>query len=260
MTTAPTPLASSAPASTKAAKIGQIVYFSADHDQLGGMKRIDEDEPFAAIVACALNDRLVNILAIDHNGTTFAFQRVPLFQGDDRDDKKAPWHCDFDAPEPKKTVVISGAAGQPIPLGLDANVARLVQKGISLESVKLTFTVPDGNKYEFASEKAQTKQSFFANKKPQTLTVTPDQIALGALSDLTINVANPGDVSLAGTYAELGAPDRTGKIHTFTENVVVGPPAPEPKAAAKPAPIEPAPVSAMMPPPVSPAPAAQQAA
>lgn len=45
-------------------------------------------------LSAALVDRLINVLVLDHAGRTFAFESVPLFQGDDGDDKAAPFHCE----------------------------------------------------------------------------------------------------------------------------------------------------------------------
>ena len=58
------------------------------------------DELSAAIV-----DRLVNVLVIDHAAHTFALQGVPMFHGDDGDDKAALSHCEatyrkVEKPEP----------------------------------------------------------------------------------------------------------------------------------------------------------------
>lgn len=79
--------------------VGQTVYFYPDARERG-MKSNDYARPFAAIVADVLNDRLVNLLVIDHNATTFASQSVVLFQGDDEDDKDARCHCELKPPAP----------------------------------------------------------------------------------------------------------------------------------------------------------------
>jgi hypothetical protein len=81
----------------KIAAVGQIVYFYPDLKQARGMKSIDNTQPFAAIVASSdPNGRLVNIVAIDHKGSIFPCMAVPMFQGDEHDDKKARSHCEFD--------------------------------------------------------------------------------------------------------------------------------------------------------------------
>lgn len=82
-------------------EIGQIVYFYPDARERG-MKSNDYSRPFAAIVADVLSDRLVNLLVIDHNATTFASQSVALFQGDDQDDQMVRCHCEFEPPAPKE--------------------------------------------------------------------------------------------------------------------------------------------------------------
>ena len=98
----PTPAPTKRPAAgaTKAAAVGQPVWFYGDRKRALGMKSIDDSVPFAAFVASSTNDRLVNVLVVDHLGTTFALQDVPLFQGDDKDDLTAPSHCELNAPMP----------------------------------------------------------------------------------------------------------------------------------------------------------------
>jgi hypothetical protein len=65
-------------------------------------------------LSAVLVDRLVNVLVIDHMGGTFALRSVPLFQGDDKDDKEALAHCESSyrkvaKPAPKAT----GTAAAP---------------------------------------------------------------------------------------------------------------------------------------------------
>jgi hypothetical protein len=202
---------------------GQIVYYYADHKHASGMKSKDDDAPFAAMVAWPLSDRLVNLLVLDHNGTTFPLQSVPLFQGDDKDDKTAPSHCELKPPVPKEVVAVTGVVGQPILL----NLASTSKAGASLASVALRFTVPTGDTYTFVSTKAAVSQAFTAAIKPQTLTLTAAQITAGALSDLSITAANVGDVSLAVTATEqaavaaVGQPAVPAKTYKFIENVTV---------------------------------------
>jgi hypothetical protein len=50
--------------------IGQPVWYYAEHTRTKGMKSYDWDVPFAAVVAYAPSDRLVNLLVVDHDGTT----------------------------------------------------------------------------------------------------------------------------------------------------------------------------------------------
>lgn len=75
--------------------IGRIVWYFADHAATKGMKSTHPEEPFAAIVTAIHTDRLVNLLVFDHQGTTFAMQSVPLFQGDEDDDETAIAHCEW---------------------------------------------------------------------------------------------------------------------------------------------------------------------
>jgi hypothetical protein len=54
-----------------------------------GVGYVDGDE-----LSATLGDRLINVLVIDHTGRTFQMRDVPLFQGDDADDKTALAHCE----------------------------------------------------------------------------------------------------------------------------------------------------------------------
>ena len=89
--------------------LGQLVWYYRDRAHARGMKSVDDHEPFMAFVASVATDRLANLLVIDHLGTTFACQSVPVFQDDDKDDKKAPAHCELKAPKPKEAKVPPGA-------------------------------------------------------------------------------------------------------------------------------------------------------
>jgi hypothetical protein len=244
---------------TKAAAVGQPVWFYSDRDRARGMKSVDDSAPFAAIVASSVSDRLVNVLVVDHIGTTFALQDVPLFQGDDQDDLAAPYHCELNAPAPRETIALTGAAGQLIPLNLGATVDTLIETGAVLASVKLAFTVPPGNAYTFSSVKGPLSQSFSADPKRQTLVVTAAQIAAGALTDLSLTTDVAGNVLLAVTATEQGVGGASGHAFGFNEAVTVSapppvaeqpipPPAPGPIAAAS------APMGAPPPRPVSTAP------
>lgn len=103
------------PEPTTAALIpGETVYFYADAAHVGGMTRLDDTEPFKAIVAYSHSDRLVNLLVIDHVGSIFPLESVVLYQGDDKDDKLVPCHCETRAPERRKTVMVTGSVGEPI--------------------------------------------------------------------------------------------------------------------------------------------------
>ena len=101
--------------SPAAANPGQIIYFY-DHDSALAMKSIDDAEPFAAIVASVRMPPpppevpaeaaaagapapkplppLVNLLVIDHIGTTFALQAVPLFAAGDEAANGQRYHCE----------------------------------------------------------------------------------------------------------------------------------------------------------------------
>jgi hypothetical protein len=88
----------------KIATVGQQVFFYPDRKHARGMKSLDDAQPFVAIVAYAsVTGRRVNVLVIDHNGSTFAMNGVPMWQGDDRDDKKARSYCTFDIVPPVAT-------------------------------------------------------------------------------------------------------------------------------------------------------------
>jgi hypothetical protein len=221
------------PAPVAAGPVGPIVYFYGDHKHAKGMKSLDDDLPFTAIVASVTNDRLVNLLVIDHMGSTFPVQAVPLYCGDDEDDKTALYHCELEAPKPKEIVTVSGVEGQPIAL----NLALEPVAGNSFASVKLTFTVPIGATYTLISEKAAINQAFAASGKPQSLTITGVQIAAGALTDLSITVNNDTEATLAIVVVEQDAAGVTDKTYRLTEVVTVSaaPAQPaEPAAAAVP--------------------------
>jgi hypothetical protein len=68
---------------------GNVVTAVVPSDTSPGVGYVVGDELSATLV-----DRLVNVLVIDHRGHTFALESVPLFQGDDGDDKAAPFHCE----------------------------------------------------------------------------------------------------------------------------------------------------------------------
>jgi hypothetical protein len=80
--------------------LGQPVWLYANSEHLGGMVRRNDTDPFAALVASVENDRLINVLAIDHDGSIFPLRSVPLFQGDDEDLHDAPCHCELKPPIP----------------------------------------------------------------------------------------------------------------------------------------------------------------
>ena len=259
----PTPTPAKPPQKTGTpvtAGIGQTVWFYGDHAHAKGMKSIDDGAPFAAIVASVPNDRLVNVLVIDHNGTTFPLMGVPMYQGDDKDDKKAVCHCSFDAPEPKKTFALTGTASQPIALGLSSNIA--LAEGATLAGVKLVFIVPPANTYTFMSEKGGLSQVFTASPKPQVLAPTTVQVTAGALEDLAITVADEGDVLLAVTATELAADGVIGKTYSFNENITIGSTEATSTSAASPGaiatPVPPASTTFGPPPLTSPTPAPMQ--
>jgi hypothetical protein len=237
-TTAPT--TRPAAGTTKVAGVGQEVWFYGDRKHALGMKSIDDAAPFAAIVAASTSERLINVLVIDHLGTTFALQDVPLFQGDDKDDLTAPYHCELNAPKPRETIAITGVMGQLTPLNLAAAIDPLIDSGAVLASVKLGFTVPVGNAYTFSSLKGPLSQTFTPNVKRQFLVLTPVQIAAGALTDLSLTTDAAGDVLLAVTAIEQG-----GHAFGFNEAVTVATAPPvQPEAT------EPAGATTPMPPPV----------
>ena len=220
--------------------IGQIVYFYAAPGQQGGMKKIDDNSPCAAIVAGSVSDRLVNLLVIDHRGSTFACESVPLFLGDDKDDHSALCHCGLDAPAPNKSVTVSGVKGQPTALNLGAEVPASDSTGPILASVDLIFTVPAGNTYTFNSKNGGINRAFTADTRPQTLTLTAAQIAAGVLSDLTITTLDDADVLLTVVAVEsVQAPDgtvvKTGKSYRIIETVVFGPAPPATAVLGNPA-------------------------
>lgn len=250
-TPAPTP---AAPVKTKAAGVGQIVYFYPDRDRAKGMKSVDDTEPMAAIVAAAPTDRLINVLAIDHAGTTFAFQGVPLWQGDDKDDHTAPFHCEFEPPPPRKVVTASGVQGEPIPLALGTNIAAAG----TVADAKLTFTVPVGDTYTFISQKAGISQSFIAGPKPQSLTLTTAQIAAGALTDLTVTASSTAPVALTIGAVDQNSDGTIGQTYRLTEDITVAapPPVPAPSPVVTPPATPPATGVVPPPPPVAPAVAA----
>lgn len=217
---------------TKAVSVGQPVWFYSDRNHARGMKSIDDSAPFAAVVASSTTDRLINVLVIDHHGTTFALQDVPLFQGDDADDLSSPFHCELNAPAPRETVSLSGVAGQLVPLNLGTTVDSLIETGVVLASVKLAFTVPPNDAYTFSSIKGPLSQTFTANPKRQFLVVTAVQLAAGALDDLSLTTDLAGDALIMVTATEQGTSGRAGRAFGFNEAVTV---APAPPVAAEPA-------------------------
>jgi hypothetical protein len=67
------------------------------------------------VLSAGVNDRLVNLLVIDHSGISFPFGAVPFFHGDDKDDKGVPYHCEaeyrrMEKPAPFAVVVPAPAA------------------------------------------------------------------------------------------------------------------------------------------------------
>jgi hypothetical protein len=78
--------------------IGQPVWY---YDP-SGMVSHDREKPFAALVVDVLDDRLVNLVVFDHNGTVHPTQSVAVFLGDDDDDKSALAHCELEAQKPKE--------------------------------------------------------------------------------------------------------------------------------------------------------------
>jgi hypothetical protein len=236
-------------------EIGQPVWYYADHARTKGMKSHDWDVPFAALVTYVWDDRLVNLLVVDHDGSTFALARVPVFQGDDEDDRSAPFHCELEAPKAKAIVTASGVEGQPITLDLVDKVTA-DDLGNTIASVKLTFTVPVGATYAFTSEKAVINQVFAAKGAPQDLTLTTAQIAAGALADLSVTVNNNSEAVLTVVVTEQTPYGIAGKIYRFTESVAVSPaPPPAPivdtPPAEPPVVIEPTPIFAPVAPPLT---------
>lgn len=240
-TTTTTPPPAPAPV-VKAPTVGQGVWFYADRAHAKGMKSVDDSQPFAAMVASAPSARVVNLLVVDHLGTTFTVQSVPLFYGDDKDDKTALSHCELEPPEPKETFTLAGVAGQPIELGLAANMKTSEDEGASLVGVKLIFIVPPGNTYTFANVDSGLSQVFMASPKPQTLIPTPAQIEADVLTGLTLTVAKPGDVLITVTATELLA-DGVIEPISFDEAITVGVAPPVVESATQPA------TASTMPPP-----------
>ena len=211
--------------------IGQPVWYYAEHSRTKGMKSYDWDVPFAAMVAYAPSDRLVNLLVVDHDGTTFPISSVAVFYGDDGDDHNALSYCELEAPKPKEVIALSGVAGQPIPLNFGPNATADADLGNSVASVALKFTVPAGDTYLFISKKAAVSAPFGAGTKPQTLTLTAAQIAAGALTDLSLTVADESEVLLAVAVTEQNASGVAGKTYRFNEAITVAAAPEEPVAA-----------------------------
>src|SRR6185437_9151392 len=87
------------------ATIGQQVFYYPDREHARGLKSMDNTLPFVAFVAYAsVTGRRVNVLVVDHNGSTFPMTAVPMRQGDDKDDKKALSYCTFDILPPVEIV------------------------------------------------------------------------------------------------------------------------------------------------------------
>jgi hypothetical protein len=83
---------------------GNVVTAVVPSDTSPGVGYVVGDELSATLV-----DRLVNVLVIDHRGHTFALESVPLFQGDDGDDKAAPFHCEATYRKVEKPVPASAS-------------------------------------------------------------------------------------------------------------------------------------------------------
>lgn len=122
--------------------IGRIVWYFADHAATKGMKSTHPDEPFAAIVTAVHTDRIVNLLVFDHQGTTFAMQSVPLFQGDEEDDETAIAHCEWmpyqrgqaertRLAERGQSAVVSIAPGSYMNLSDHQNAGSVKQPGLN---------------------------------------------------------------------------------------------------------------------------------
>jgi hypothetical protein len=230
------------PAPAKPAKpvvapaIGQPVWYYADHTRTKGMKSYDWDVPFAAVVAYAPSDRLVNLSVIAHDGMTFAIPSVAVFHDDDGDDRNALSHCSLEAPKPKEVIAVSGVAGQPIPLNFGPNATADADLGNSVASVTLKFTVPAGDTYLFISDKAAIHAAFGAGTKPQSLALSTAQIAAGALTDLSLTTGDESEVLLAVAVTEQNASGVIGKTYRFNEAITVGAAAPEPVGSGVPTP------------------------
>ena len=89
--------------------IGRIVEF---YPALASQYALSAGLPHAAIVAAVLNDRLVNLMVIDTNGTPFGRTRVALLQDGDKPMGTGVDHAAW--PNHAK----HGAHGKPKPLGL----------------------------------------------------------------------------------------------------------------------------------------------
>lgn len=235
--TQPQPNGSTAPppAVVKSPVIGQPVWFYADREHTKGMKCVDEAQPFIAFVASAPTARVVNILAIDHLGTSFPLQNVPLFHDDDKDDHTVAAHCELSPPEPKQTFPLAGTVGEPIALGLATSITGEEHAGAALAGLKLTFLVPPGNSFAFTSAAAAFSQVYAANAKPQILMTPPAQIEAGILTDLALTVGQPADVLLSVTATELLADGMIGRTLSFDEAITVDAAPVEPVEPAQPA-------------------------
>lgn len=67
------------------------------------------------VLVAGANDRLVNLMVVDHAGVSFPMTAVPFFLGDDKDDKAAPFHCEatyrrLEKPAPFAVVVPAAQA------------------------------------------------------------------------------------------------------------------------------------------------------
>ncbi len=117
---------------------------------------------------------------------------------------------------------VSGVEGQPIALNLASEITATGLSGDSniINAVTLTFTVPSGDTYSFASTSAGLNQTFAAGAG-QTLILTAGQIASGVLSDLTIKTANDSNVSLGISATEKDAEGNVSAAATGTQTVTV---------------------------------------
>src|SRR5262245_21375504 len=123
------------------------------------------------------------------------------------------------------STTVSGVEQQAIALHLASLIATNGQAGSFLNAVTLTFTVPTGDIYTFASTNDPTVDASFT-AGAHTLTLTAAQIAVGALNDLSITTGNDSSVSLLISATQQDSKGNTSVAATGTETVTVSPTAP----------------------------------
>ena len=72
--------------------VGRVVWYRPNHAD--GIIHLDPTHPLAAMIACVLNERLVNLTVFDSNGTAFSRRSVPLLQDGDAASFRGPY-CEW---------------------------------------------------------------------------------------------------------------------------------------------------------------------